>query len=186
MIENIEIIAEVKTKSPYGFRSIRSWDFLLDIANLVGDSIAIHTDPDWGGGYNLITKARNRTNKFIIAKGIHGTDIHVERALDAGADYVLVVGRIPYEYMDRCVIEPLNLNQINFIPASARVVWNQRDLSTGKPKKETFEQARAKYRGPLCQASYISNINNINPRADAVLVGTNLVELARSIGYKIN
>lgn len=178
MNKNVEIIAEVKTRSPFGWKSDKSWDELFSVANKIGDIISIHTDPRWGGSFDLIKKARAFTDKPILAKGIHADDASIQQALDAGADWVLVVGRIPSINVEKCFIEPLTLEELKTIPSEHRVVWNSRDLSDGGIKQETFEQARALFKGWLCQASNIRTRNDIKDGADAVLIGTHLIEFA--------
>ncbi len=177
----VEIIAEVKTLSPFGWKSEKSWDELFEIANKVGDIISIHTDPRWGGSFDLIRKAKQLTNKPILAKGIHETDDLIQQAIDAGADWVLVVGRIPKIHTDKCLIEPLTLKELKDIPDHVRVVWNSRDLSNGGKKEETFEQARKIFKGWLCQASNIKTVDDIKAGADAVLIGTHLVDFSKAI-----
>ena len=59
MYKNVQIIAEVKTQSPFGFRSQKSWDELFVIADSVGDMLSVHTDPRWGGSFDLIRRAKN-------------------------------------------------------------------------------------------------------------------------------
>ncbi len=181
MYKNIQIIAEVKTQSPFGFRSEKTWDELFTIANDMGDVISIHTDVRWGGSFNLIKKAKLLTNKPILAKGIHATDIEIKQAIDSGADYVLVVGRIPTVHSDKYLIEPLTLEELRTIPENLKVVWNSRDLSNGGLKKETFEEARKIFKGWMCQASNIQTIADIKESVDAVLVGADLVQFAESL-----
>ena len=176
----MQIIAEVKTRSPFGFISEKSWDELFVVANKIGNIISIHTDPRWGGSFELITKAKGLTKKPILAKGIHSTDDDVQKAVDAGADYVLVVGRIPEIYQEKCLIEPLTLPELKTIPEHLKVVWNTRDLSDGKMKKETFEEVRKIFKGWLCQASNIKTLADIKEGADAVLVGTYLIDFSAS------
>ena len=142
MYNGIEIIAEVKTESPSGFKSNESWDELFDIANLVGDKIAIHTNQRWGGHSDLITKAKNHTSKKILAKNFHTNDDELKKAFEDGADYALVVGRIPGFFDERCIIEPTSLDQLYDIKWGYKVVWNARDLSNliiDVPKRSTFE-----------------------------------------------
>ncbi|MDB5204173.1 MAG: indole-3-glycerol phosphate synthase TrpC [Candidatus Taylorbacteria bacterium] len=181
MFKNTQIIAEVKTESPFGFKSEKSWDDLFLVANEIGDIISIHTDPRWGGSFDLLKKARSLTSKPILAKGIHATDEEIQRAIECGADYVLVVGRIFNIHLDKCLIEPLTLAELKTIPDHLKVVWNSRDLKNGGIKSETFEQARQIFRGWLCQASNIKNVSDIKDGADAVLVGANLFEFAESL-----
>jgi len=68
------LIAEVKTESPFGFVSEKTWRQLFDIANKHGDIISIHTDKRWGGSFDLISKAKELTKKPVLAKGIHATE----------------------------------------------------------------------------------------------------------------
>ncbi len=181
MYKNIKIIAEVKIKSPFGYKSGKSFDELFELAEKVGDIISIHTDERWGGSFDLLTKTGSLTSKPILAKGIHETDEQIEKAISCGADFVLVVGRIPKVHLDKCLIEPLTLEELKTIPENLKVVWNSRDLKDGKFKTETFEQARAIFPGWLCQASNIKTIWDIKQGADAILVGTNLDEFAESL-----
>lgn len=169
------IIAEIKTQSPFGFRSKLNWDELFAIANTHGDWLSIHTDPRWGGSLELIRKARSLTTKPILAKGIHAHDSDIAHAIEAGADYVLVVGRIPKIHLEKCLIEPKRLQELSNIPTNTKVVWNARDLDTGAQKLETFEQARSIFPGWLCQASFVQRPEDIKPGADAVLIGEHLL-----------
>jgi len=180
--KKIQLIAEVKTDSPFGFKSTKSWDELFSVAEKVGDIISIHTDPRWHGSFDLITKAKKLTTKSILAKGIHATDDLIEQAISAGADYVLVVGRIPTIHVEKCIVEPLTLEELNSVPHDMKALWNSRDLNTGGLKGESFADARKIFSGWLCQASNIKNIHDVNENADAVLVGTHLVEFVESFG----
>jgi indole-3-glycerol phosphate synthase len=181
MYQGIQIIAEVKTDSPFGFKSNQNWNDLFKIANEVGDIISIHTDSKWNGSFDLVRNARKLTDKPILAKGIHAKDEDIKKAIESGADYVLVVGRIPRVCLDKCLIEPLSLKQLNEIPKNAKVIWNSRDLKNGEMKKESFEDARKIWKGWLCQASNIKSIADIKKGADAVLVGSYLEEFAKSM-----
>ena len=79
------IIAEVKTQSPFGWKSPHRFERLLEIAVRTGDVIAVPTDPRWGGSFELLKKAAELVReKPILAKGIHPSDDDVRRALDAG------------------------------------------------------------------------------------------------------
>lgn len=182
MKRNWQLVAEVKTKSPFGFESDKSWSDLFAVANKYGDIISIHTDLRWGGSFDLIAKAKRLTDKPILAKGIHAKDSDIEKALQAGADYALVVGRIPGVHLDKCWLEPNSIEGISQYLAGTKVVWNQRDLLDGGVKKETFAQARAAWPGWLCQASLIQTIDDVEPTANAVLIGTNLLEFVESLG----
>lgn len=183
MLRNgIILIAEVKTKSPFGYISSHSFDELFSLANDYGDIISIHTNERWGGSFELLQKARRLTTKPILAKGIHDNDEEIERAISCGADYVLVVGRIPKDIAKEYLwIEPLSLGGLKAIPREYRVVWNARNLKTGEPKEEQFTEARKIFDGWLCQASYIKTKQDIDQGADAILVGENLSEFIDSI-----
>ncbi|MES2314724.1 MAG: hypothetical protein V4524_02175 [Patescibacteria group bacterium] len=177
--KNIQLIAEAKTTSPFGYSSNKNWDELFAVAEKFGDIISIHTDARWGGSFDLISKAKSLTDKPILAKGIHETDDLIERAVEAGADYILVVGRIPKIHTDKCLIEPLTLAELKTIPHDMKVVWNSRDLATGGLKTETFEEARKIFPGWLCQASNIKSVEDMQEGADAVLVGQGLEGFVR-------
>jgi indole-3-glycerol phosphate synthase len=176
----MQIIAEVKTHSPFGWQSDRSWDELFQIADEVGDIISIHTDPRWHGSMELVAKAKALTKKPILAKGVHAQDSQIEEALKAGADYVLVVGRVPDRYLDHCLIEHNTLAELRDLPRTIKAVWNSRDLSTGGLKGETYAEARQVFSGWLCQASNIRSPEDVDPSADAILVGTYLPQFAAS------
>lgn len=186
MYKRMQIIAEVKTRSPFGFRAEKSWDELFEIAHQVGDIIAVHTDSRWDGSFDLLKKARARTTKPILAKGFHLNDEAVHKAINCGAGFVLVVGRIPKRYASQCLIEPYTLAELAQIPTNLKAVWNSRDLQTGGLRVETFEEARAVWRGWLCQASNIITVSDIKNGADAVLVGTHLSEFAHSLSIHIS
>jgi hypothetical protein len=174
-------IAEVKTQSPFGFQSKLPWGALLDVAIQFGDIISIHTDSRWGGDFKLITKARRFTKKPILAKGLHTTDDDVKRAVDAGADYVLVVGRTPSFYHDRCWLEPRFLIDLEFYPSGTCLVWNTRDLRDGSKRIESWKEARKRWPGWMCQASNIKSLADVCPKASAFLVGEYMVQVAKEI-----
>ncbi len=185
MYKNTTIIAEVKTSSPFGWTSTQSWDELFETANNVGDILSIHTDKRWNGSFDLLKKARSRTNKPILAKGIHNSDDDITKALSMGADMVLVVGRTPRIHAEKCLIEPYTFSELSALDPSTKAVWNSRDLSDGSFKKDTFTKAREEFPGWLCQASNITSIDDVHTKADAVLVGTHLIEFAQSLNQLI-
>lgn len=177
-------IAEVKTQSPFGFKSEHTWDYLFDIANEYGDIISIHTDPRWGGSFDLISNAKQRTKKPILAKGIHSTDTEICESLIRSADNVLVVGRLStlsMIMMNSLWIEPNNIDQLKMVPSVMTAVWNSRDLSTGKLKHESWEDARKTFDGRLIQASNIKTINDVKSDADGYIVGENLVNFVKTL-----
>jgi len=131
----------------------------------------------------LLKKARGLTNKPLLAKGIHASDEDISRALDCGADLVLVVGRVPGAHLDKCLVEPASLEGLARLATSQRAVWNSRDLTTGGLKSTSFSEARQLFGGWLCQASNIISLEDINAAADAVLIGTNLSEIAEQLEH---
>jgi len=180
MPDKIIFIAEVKTQSPFGFRAQKSWEELFDSANTHGDWLSIHTDPRWGGSFELLAKARAQTQKPILAKGIHRDDDDIRRALGCGADFVLVVGRMPDVEREKIIIEPMSIEELQKIPLEVRALWNSRDLATGGLKKETFADARSTFNGWLVQASNIKSVADIQKSVDAILVGEYLEEFIKS------
>lgn len=176
-------IAEVKPCSPFGFKSKLTDVGLLRVALEYGDMLSIHTHKQWGGSYDWLKKVRQTTKKKILAKGIHGDDADIKRALDHGADYVLVVGRIPPKgLIEHCWVEPTEFRQLMDIPKNIRTVWNQRDLLTGGNKPFDFDCVRGVpfSRGRwLCQASGIKTPKDIHPKADAFIVGEHLPEFVK-------
>lgn len=177
------LIAEVKTKSPFGFKSFYTFDELFDLADGYGDIISMHTDPRWNGSHSLVSIAKKYSNKKVLAKGIHDTDEEIQKLIDLGADHVLVVGRIPKKKfpIEKIWIEPLNLDQLKTIPWNMTVVWNSRNLLTGGLKTETWEQARNIFKGKLIQASNIKTKADVKIDAYGVIVGENLISYVKSI-----
>jgi indole-3-glycerol phosphate synthase len=167
--------------SPFGFRSDKSWEELFEVANTYGDMLSIHTDPRWGGSFELLKRARQMTDKPILAKGIHATDEEVKRALALGADKVLVVGRIPAVHLEQCFIEPYTLAELRSLLPGTSAVWNSRDLTTGSLKPDDFAAARAVRPGYLIQASNVRTLADVDPTANAILVGQNLEQFIASL-----
>lgn len=185
-------IAEIKTQSPYGFKSEYPFISLMEQAIQYGDWISVHTSPLWGGSFEALEFVRRLTKKPILAKGIHLRNDDVWKAMDYGADYVLIVDRmfgpsgqnglLP-EYLIR---ENHNLNELKEIldrnPSlkNQKFMVNQRDLRNGLPKK-AWEMDRYKDLGIkwLCQASGIKQISDIDPAATAFIVGQNLVDFCK-------
>ena len=180
-IPGVSIFAEVKTQSPFGWESEKSWDELFRVAVSCADVLSIHTDPRWGGSFELLARARALTNVPILAKGIHANDDEVSRTFSLGADLCLVVGRIPQVFDERIIVEPAGLDDLQDIPSEYRVFWNTRDLATGGLSVESFDDARRLRSGWLGQASNIRTVNDILPGANAALVGTHLEDFAKSL-----
>lgn len=177
-------IAEVKTKSPFGYCSKLYWKELFDIADKHGDWISIHTDSRWGGSFKLLKFVRTLIKKPILAKGIHSTDEEIQQALDCGADYVLVVDRLPAEkYIENCLLEVSSLTLFReFLRKypNAKYVYNKRDLTTGKMKDfDYFDAYNCEMPKWLCQASGIKSLEDINNLADAFIVGEHLEQFCK-------
>jgi hypothetical protein len=172
------LIAEVKTDSPFGYQAEQSWDELFALADHYGDWLSVHTNPLWGGSFDLLEKARRLTSKPILAKGLHETNAELQRALDCGADYVLAVRSQPPGILgDKVLYEPTTLDELKLASGAVeKAVWNARQLAgdAGQPKTVDFAEARAAFSGWLCQASFVRTIDDIHPLADAVLVGEHL------------
>ncbi len=176
------IIAEVKTRSSDGSKSDLSWRELFELAHEIGDIIAIHTDFDCGGSFELLKRAKLLTHKPILAMGLHEHDWMVEHAIDYGANYVLAVGRIPPTCKQTCIIEPVSIEQLKLISEDRMVMWNTGNLES---PEESFLEARALFNGWMCQAGNIRSIDDVHSSADAVLVGEHLTEFAESLRKEV-
>jgi indole-3-glycerol phosphate synthase len=176
----MQLILDTKTISPFGWDTDQSISERLELATQYADIIAVHTMLKWGGSFDLVRDIRKWNQSFILAKGIHRTDEEIKTLLDYGVDYVLVVGRIPAQkYIDKCMLEPTCLREMDGYPKNSKVVWNARNLVTGLPKKETFEEARERWDGWLCQASMIKSMADVNPKADAIMVGEHMEQIVK-------
>jgi len=180
-------IAEIKTKSPHGFKSDHTFIELMELAITYGDWISVHTNALWGGDFESISFVRKYTDKPILAKGLHTTDNDIERALDHGADYVLLVDPIHFPgfgqrqwLFNKCLYE---INDIDFIKKEVplyhelknqKFVYNSRDLRTGEPKKSNKIDVFFDAGLWTCQASNIRVLSDVNPRVNAFIVGEHL------------
>lgn len=177
-------IAEIKTQSPFGFKSKYPFISLMDQAISHGDWISAHTNALWGGDYDAISFVRNNTNKPILAKGIHGHDDDIKRALDHGATYVLVVDRLPtkFELLNKCLLE---LNRVRMVVEEHKMfpevkfVYNTRNLRSGLPKKLNELEDYINTGAWICQASGIRTVADIHPKVNAFIVGENLVDFCK-------
>ena len=176
-------IAEIKTKSMYGFESKYHRNTLIDTALHYGDWISCHTDPRFGGSFDDIYMLRKETDKPILAKGFHCHDDDIKKAFDLGADYVLVVQRLPnlMKFNNKKLL--LELGDIIYerfdLMDVLRFVYNGRDLKTGLAKNIGDYHNFRKQCKWLCGASFIKEPRDVNifyPNCDAFIVGQNLVE----------
>lgn len=179
------VVAELKLRSPYGWINPLSTSDAFDLCMSVGDVISIHTDEEWGGGWDHLLgwayEAR-RQGKKVLAKGFHPAQPHVTRALDH-ADYCLTVGWWPGD--ERCWHEVETRDQL-INSAAPRIVLNARDPRTGKSRPRLW----GSYLGParldstdllyggkrrwLCQASHVRRAEDVLAGMDAVLIGEGL------------
>lgn len=175
-------IAEVKIHSPFGFDSDFSFEELADIAIQHGDAVAVHTENRWLGDPENITYVRERTDKMVIAKGIHHTDGEVQQCLDLGANMVWVVGRMPEKpFIPKCIIEPYDINQLRMIPRELHswVVWNRRNLEDGG-FRDQWNWARQEFLfQTLGCASFIEHPKDVPRNADFFVVGQHLPEFVK-------
>lgn len=179
-------IAEVKTVSPFGFKSPYTFIELAFQAIRYGDWISVHTNALWGGDFDAISFVRKMTNKPILAKGLHTTDDDVQRALDHGADYVLVVDRLPMrkQLLDKTLLELNRLDMVigefNAFP-NTKYVYNSRDLRSGLPKKSYQLEEYLSTGAWMCQASGIRSMEDVHPKVNAFIVGEHLVEFCKRL-----
>lgn len=186
-------IAEIKTQSMFGFKTNYSRECLIDTALRYGDWISVHTDPRFGGSFDDIYQIRRKTNKSILAKGFHSHNHDVEKALDLGADYVLVVDRPDRKllnlYTDKILFEFSNsklLNESSYDFAEfGKVVFNGRNLDTGIGKKSIAQYHEFRNRCKwLCGASLLKEpdyVQKFYPNCDAFIVGENLVDFCKKL-----
>jgi hypothetical protein len=205
---NITVIAEVKLWSPFGERlTSNTFEEQVILADKVGDMISILIHPIWKGTKQHLRDVRKLTSKLLLAKSIPLGDHDIKETVEVyGADHFLSVGRLPGVYPEKCFYEPIDITELASIPTNMPAVWNSRDLSILKDfpgipqfildrwktestgtdrKRETFDQARNVFAGPLVQASNLKEVSNIHPGADYVLVGTHLERFAASMGIPL-
>ncbi len=191
-------IAEIKTQSPFGYKSEHTFISLMQYAIKYGDWVSVHTNALWGGDFDAISFVRKNTSKPILAKGIHWTNDDVNKAFDHGADYVLVVDRYPTSAESG---KPINLSDdrksrilheidfnrvkknIDFNPhwTEIKYVCNSRDLRTGLPKMKWELDDFIKLGVWTCQASGIKKIEQVDQRANAFIVGEHLIDFCKQL-----
>ena len=185
-------IAEIKTKSPFGFKSKNSFMELMEYACEYGDWVSVHTNSLWGGDFAHIEFVRSFTSKPILAKGLHTTADSVLKAFEAGANFVLTTNShlgtaaSPRNdwfkldaYKDRILFETEASKakcdiDFNSFFKSRRYVANSRDLKTGKTKGYRELDEFLNLGVWVCQASNIMTPKDVDKRANAFIVGQNL------------
>lgn len=194
MIKKPIFIAEIKTQSMFGFKSKYSREHLIETAINYGSWISIHTDPRFGGSFDDIYRIRQKTNKPILAKGFHCHNSDIEKALDLGANYVLVVDRLNREllnppFTDKILFELSDLNNIEKVSYDfiewGKFVYNGRDLDSGNIKysKLEYDKYREKFNW-VCGASFIEtpdDVQRLYPNCDAFIVGEHLEKFCNNL-----
>lgn len=157
----------------------------MDYSISYGDWISVHTNALWGGDFDSLSFVRRNTNKPILAKGLHTTDDDIQRALDHGADYVLVVDRVPNPSRvdwNKCLFEIHNTNlldgNLKVYPdfVKQQFVCNSRNLHNGLPKKQWELDNYLDRKLWTCQASGITCPLDVNPNVNAFIVGERLID----------
>ena len=198
-------IAEIKTKSPYGFNSNIPFISLMETAITFGDWISVHTNALWGGDFETLAFVRKNTKKPILAKGLFTSNYDILKAFEFGANYVLVVDRQPGSaegknepvgLLDKCqsnIIREIPFQRvkdhINFssVWKDKKYCCNSRNLSTGELKNTNgFDELEGflKLGVWVCQASNIKTSEDVNPKVNAFIVGTHLVEFCNQLKRK--
>lgn len=172
-------IAEIKTRSPFGFLAEKSFNELMELALDNGDWVSVHDNVLWGGDYESIAYVRKFTNQPILAKGLHATDSDIVRAIDHGASFALVVDRVPNEELwPYCLFEWSSFKEFQKHPElhSYKHVCNSRCLRTGQTKFNAVRDLGDFIDAGVwvCQASGISRKSQINEKVSAFIVGENL------------
>lgn len=168
------LIGEVKTCSPYGFKSALSRHEALDYVASFADIVSIHTNPQWDGSFEWLREARILTDKPILAKGFHDMLREVEEAFAVGADHVLTVGWWPGHvscWHEVATWEEMDTSNAEWIVCNAR---NPRTGGDGALSIQNASLLRVGLTRKLCQASRIRCRADIHPGVDAVLIGEGL------------
>lgn len=178
------VVAEVKPRSPFGWVNPLSVEAQMKLCREVGDIISVHTNPLWGGSWDLLAEVCKWADRPVLAKGFHDTVHDVRRALDCGATYVLTVGWHPGgELGKRCWFEVENRYQLTNAPEAEWIVLNARCPRTGGRRgvdawndtavdRVLTSPDRLGHR--ICQASMIRGPQDVHPLANAILIGEGL------------
>ena len=192
-------IAEIKTQSPYGYKSEHPFISLLECAVKHGDWVSVHTNSLWGGDFSNIEFVRSFTNKPILAKGLHTTTDSILKAFESGADYVLTTNagiattEMPHKewfkldtYKDKILFEAdflrvKNLVEFNNYFTTRKYVCNSRNLQTGLPKMKDELPDFLNLGVWTCQASGIKTPMDVKQNVKAFIVGQNLVSFCKEL-----
>lgn len=183
-------IGEIKTQSPFGFKSEYSFNHLMNlcIETPQVDWISVHVSAIYGGCLDSIAYVKQFTLKPILAKAVNGSDKLIRQQIEIGAEYSLVVGRIPdlnLVSLNRCLLEvdPDFAREIrhDYPQHKLRFVWNSRDLRTGERKPMSELEDYLETNEWVCEASGIKSIDNVHPNVSAFIVGEHLVNFCKSL-----
>jgi len=172
------LIPEVLTHSPDGYDTQLCWEKLFAFACRISNVVAVNTDELWGGSLDRVRQAKRITNVTIVAKGMFNTDDEIRTTLDAGADRVVVPGRVPpFPLRTFCWIAPLGLNEVcRMLTDYDVVVGSSHDPFDGTPKPNELEQVSNLPHFRLVQDGLIKSPADIHPAADMYFVGRHLEE----------
>ncbi len=183
-----ELIAEVVTQGPDGYRAHRSWEELFNIANGYGDYIAVNVDPLWGGTIGRLQQARAFTSKPLVAKGVFHTDAEIQEARDAGADHVIVTGRVPeYPYGAYCWVDPVTPGMLKRLPLTKFdvVVADGQNLYDGSAQPDMYDAVVTRMADetdyPHIVQADVRFQADIKPETTMVMVGRYLEEYTRGL-----
>lgn len=172
-------IAEIKTQSPYGFKSDKLFCELAEIACHYGDWVGVHTGALFSGCKQAIDLVRKMTDKPIFAKGFHTND-EIPELLARGATYALMVDEYPnLDFGNNTVL--VEWSSDNNPVKSHKIVWNSRDLRTGKKKDFTVLDRLIKQGYWVCQASNIKSPTDVREGVSAFIVGSYLPEFTKHL-----
>ncbi len=199
MEENLKKFFEAKPIDGKG-KVIGEWRPLFDLAVYMArrekGAVSVHTGVAhigprrWGGYDDLINEARELAPDVdLLAKGIHMRQEQVNNYLSRGATSVLTVDYLPKDNADKCLIEISDPEWFKRLPKDLKYVYNSRALwalITGRipEKRMSFAEVRERYPDFwICQASNLNTVADVNPRANAILVGTHLRKFSESLIY---
>ncbi len=190
---NINIIAEVKSKSP-SFGNFNFPKNIIEIYSKYAKAISVLTDRKYfGGSFDFLNEISNKTSLPILCKDFIIDKKQIDWAYSSGADIVLLIARILekeelgelYDYALSLGLEALielhsqkDLEKIDF---DARLLGvNSRDLDTLKIDKQKAKELLGKLNAPHKVAeSGIRNrfdIEELLPYTNVFLVGEVLLK----------
>lgn len=158
------LIADLKTKSPFGFYSKFSELDLLDLARRKATAVCVPLDSNWGGSTDYLNTVSMLTNATIIARITRPTNREIHNALSIGAEFVLSVGTLPTKSLQPyCFLESTSLEELKQFKSKNHDcvydVYNPTNSITGKLKEFTFNDHKAYFDK---QIIYVGNPKNLS------------------------